>query len=590
MKQLSTTNFVASAPLLGLAILVCGATTAAAQTAPSLGDAENFAILANTAVVANLVDTVVFGKVGVSPGLVITGIPGSATLMPSYQAHADDAAAVAAQASAADLYVALQDMTGATALTGALGGLTLTPGIYSCPTAAGITAGLTLTLDGPGVYIFQIGSSLTTAALAEVELVNGATYDQVFWQCGTAASFSGRIFYGNVVAGTTVTVAAFSDVYGRMFAPHVGGTVTIAGSNVINGLGDPGVDPTLCEAEIFAVLAGTSVNATLPGSVVHGDVGVSPGTVLPGTQATIVAPYTSHANDAEAIAAQVYSKDLRNNLLGKSGAVVIGADLGGLTLNPGTYTCLTTAGIAAGGTLTLDGEGFYVFQIGTALTTAGLSNVVLLNGASANQIFWQTGTTASLSGDVFYGTITAGTTITMAANAVVYGRLFAPTAGGTITLAGGNTVFVPEPLDATLGCAYCSSPVNSTGEKTLLSASGSLEVALNTLTLSVTQIPNGQFGFFVASRIQGLYANPAGSQGNLCLGGNLARFNRLGEIGLTAGGAFSLLLPLYDFPEHPTFDVTVVPGDTWNFQFWHRDIVDGSSTSNFSNGLELSFY
>jgi hypothetical protein len=593
MKQNPTTDFLTPANLLGFAILLCGAAPAAAQTVPTLGDAHNFAALAGLTVSANLVDTVIFGDVGVAPGAMapvnpLPGIPGSATLMPSYRTHINDAAAIAAQLSAADLYTTLQSMGGSTTLASALGGLTLSPGTYSCPTTAGIVAGQTLTLDGAGIYVFQIGTALTTAAASEVVLLNGATADQVFWQCGTAAALGGRLFNGNVVAGTSITVANSADVYGRLFAPSIGGTVTMAGSNTINGVDDIGTDPALCAAESFAVLAGTAVIATLRGTFVTGDMGVSPGTILPGFP-TVVAPYGEHANDAQAIAAQVSAAALKANLLGTRDAVVLGPDLGGLTLNPGVYTCLTTGAIAAGGTLTLDGPGFYIFQIGTTMTTAGLSNVVLINGASANQIFWQCGTTASFSGDTFYGTIVSGITITFAAGADLEGRMFAPTASGTITMAGGNTVNVPAPLDTTLGCNYCSSPVNSTGQKSQMSAAGSTLASASDLTLTVTQLPNGHVGFVLASQTQGLLVNPGGSQGNLCLGGNLARFNRPGEIALTAGGSFSLVLPLYDFPEHPNFGVTVMAGDSWNFQFWHRDMISGTSTSNFSNGLEILF-
>jgi hypothetical protein len=593
MNQPTKNNLLASAHLLGCAILLSGVSSAMAQTVPSLGDAHNFAALAGSTVSANLVDTVIFGDVGVAPGATapvnpFPGIPGSATLMPSYRPHVNDAAAIAAQLSAADLYTTLQDMEGATTLASALGGLTLSPGTYSCSTTAGIVAGQILTLDGAGIYVFQIGTALTTAAASEVVLLNGASADQVFWQCGTAAALGGRIFNGNVVAGTSITVANTADVYGRLFAPSIGGTVTMAGSNTINGVDDPGTDPALCAAESFAVLAGTAVIATLRGTFVVGDMGVSPGVILPGFP-TVVAPYGEHANDAQAIAAQVSAAALKANLLGTRDAEVLGPDLGGLTLNPGVYTCLTTGGIAAGGTLTLDGEGFYIFQIGTTMTTAGLSNVVLVNGASANQIFWQCGTTATFSGDTFYGTIVSGITITFAAGADLEGRIFAPTAIGTVTLAGGNTVNVPAPLDTTLGCNYCSSPVNSTGHKSQLSAMGSTLASSNDLTLTVTQAPNDQVGFVLASQTQGLLPNPAGSQGNLCLGGNLARFNRPGEIGLIAGGSFSLVLPLNDFPEHPIFGVAVMAGDSWNFQFWHRDMVGGVSTSNFSNGLEIMF-
>jgi hypothetical protein len=593
MKQLSRTDLLSSANLLGFAILLCGASPAAAQTVPSLGDAHNFAALAGSTVSANLVDTVIFGDVGVAPGATapvdsLPGIPELATLMPSYQIHVNDAAAIAAQLSAADLYTTLQGMVGATTFASELGGLTLNPGVYACATTAGIEAGRILTLDGAGIYVFQIGTALTTAAASEVVLLNGASADQVFWQVGTAAALGGRIFNGNVVAGTSITVANTADVYGRLFAPSSIGTVTMAGSNTINGVDDPGTDPALCAAESFAVLASTAVIATLPNTYVTGDMGVSPGTILPGFP-TVVAPYAEYANDAQAIAATVSANALKANLLGTRNAEVLGPDLGGLTLNPGVYTCLTTGGIAAGGTLTLDGPGFYIFQIGTTMTTAGLSNVVLINGASANQIFWQCGTTASFSGDTFYGTIVAGIAITFAAGADLEGRMFAPAFDGTITMAGGNTVNVPAPLDTTLGCNYCSSPINSTGQKSELAATGNTLVSSNDLTLTVSQVPDGQCGFFLASQTQGVLVNPGGSQGNLCLGGNLARFNRPGEIGVIVGGSFSLDLPLNDFPEHPIFGVPVMAGDVWNFQFWHRDMVGSISTSNFSNGLEILF-
>ncbi|MGK0157200.1 MAG: hypothetical protein ACI9SE_004176 [Neolewinella sp.] len=102
------------------------------------------------------------------------------------------------------------------------------------------------------------------------------------------------------------------------------------------------------------------------------------------------------------------------NLLSAGCANDLAYKLGGLTLTPGTYSCFTTAGIAVGATLTLDGPGFYVFQIGTTMTAAALSNVVLVNGATSSQVFWQCGTTATLGGDVFIGTVIAGTTVTLA--------------------------------------------------------------------------------------------------------------------------------------------------------------------------------
>jgi hypothetical protein len=576
---------------LGFAALLCAAAPAAAQTAPSVGDAESFAVLAGSTVTAALACTIISGDVGVTPGLTITGFPGSAEIVPPYGTHANDAEAIAAQISATALYAELACIEDATALALELGGLTLSPGTYSCLTTAGIAAGGTLTLDGAGIYVFQIGTTLTAAAGANVVLVNGASADQVFWQVGTTATLSGEDFMGTIVAGTTITLAYGSDLDGRLLAPSGGGTVTMAGRNTINGDDISPINPSLGDAESFAVLAGVSVTAALICTVVNGDVGVSPGMTLAGfpTSAAVLPPYATHANDAEAMAARVSATTLFEDLACIRDATVLAYNLGGITLAPGTYSCLTTAGIAAGGTLTLDGAGFYVFQIGTTMTTAALSNVVLVNGASADQVFWQIGTTAAFSGETFYGTVVVGTTITLAAGADVHGRLLAPSAGGTVTLAGGNMIDLPTPHDATIGSNYCSSPVNSTGQGGQLSATGSAMAVENDLTLTVTQVPDGQFGYIVGSQTQGLTANPGGSLGNLCLAGNLARFNRTGEIALVFGGTSTWVMPLDNFPEHPTFGVSVVAGDTWNFQFWHRDMVDGTSVSNFSNGLEILF-
>ena len=84
-------------------------------------------------------------------------------------------------------------------------------------------------------------------------------------------------------------------------------------------------------------------------------------------------------------------------------------------------------------------------------------------------------------------------------------------------------------------------------------------------------------------------ANPGQSQGNLCLLGSIARFNRPGELGVTAGGSYAFQVPLNDVPEPPA-NVGVMAGETWNFQCWHRDWIPGQgATSNFTDAVEISF-
>ena len=128
-----------------------------------------------------------------------------------------------------------------------------------------------------------------------------------------------------------------------------------------------------------------------------------------------------------------------------------------------------------------------------------------------------------------------------------------------------------------IGTTYCTSNPNSTGVTSSLSAAGSLAVSNNDLTLTAADLPPSSFGFFLASQTQGSVANPGGSEGILCLGGAIGRFVGPGEIKNSgANGDFSLALDLTALPS-PTGFVVAFPGETWNFQAWHRDSVGGNA-------------
>ncbi|QDV09160.1 hypothetical protein Poly30_47170 [Planctomycetes bacterium Poly30] len=139
------------------------------------------------------------------------------------------------------------------------------------------------------------------------------------------------------------------------------------------------------------------------------------------------------------------------------------------------------------------------------------------------------------------------------------------------------------------GMNYCSANPNSSGATGAISASGSLAVADNDVTLQATDLPALSFGFFIVSRTQGFVMNPAGSSGNLCLAGAIGRYVGPGQIKNSGtAGQIDLGINLAMIPQPMGF-VAAAAGDTWNFQLWHRDSVMGSSTSNFTNGLELTF-
>lgn len=140
-----------------------------------------------------------------------------------------------------------------------------------------------------------------------------------------------------------------------------------------------------------------------------------------------------------------------------------------------------------------------------------------------------------------------------------------------------------------LGTNYCSANANSTGSPAVMSASGNPTVSSNDLTLECSGVPPSQFGIFVTGRTQGFVPNPGGSAGNLCLGGIIGRFSLPAEIvNSGATGDFSLSVDLSFVPEGPG-RVAVLPGDSWSYTCWFRDVSGGMATSNFSNGYTISF-
>ncbi len=139
-----------------------------------------------------------------------------------------------------------------------------------------------------------------------------------------------------------------------------------------------------------------------------------------------------------------------------------------------------------------------------------------------------------------------------------------------------------------LGTNYCTAVANSTGVPATISASGSAAAAQNNLTLTASSLPTGQFAYFVTGQAPGFIAGPGGSQGNLCIIGQLGRFTAPGQV-LNSGsaGEVSLSIDLTNVPLGANF-LAVQPGDTWNFTLWYRD-NNPRPTSNFTDALEIVF-
>lgn len=143
--------------------------------------------------------------------------------------------------------------------------------------------------------------------------------------------------------------------------------------------------------------------------------------------------------------------------------------------------------------------------------------------------------------------------------------------------------------DGSIGMTYCATNVNSTGSAGVMQAFGSLVVINNDVMLGASQLPTLSFGFFITSATQGFVMNPGGSDGNLCLSGNIGRYVGPGQIQNTGlDGSFSLQADLTSVPQ-PSGAVAAQAGQTWNFQAWHRDTGASGPSSNFTNGIALTF-
>ncbi len=227
-------------PKLALGLLCVGASFApvAAQTAPPLGVVEQFSVLGNSAVTGSTgAGTVVDGDVGSSPTASISNFPPSSVLLPFALHLTNDLTVQQAHTDAIAAYGALAAQGPGTVLAAQLDGAVLTSGIYSFAGGAADLAALgTLTLNGPGVFVFQVDSALTANVGSNV--IGSADPCSVYWRVGTSAVLNGISFRGNVFADASVTVGSGSNVTGRAIAgtgPTGAVTMAGAGGNTIGG-------------------------------------------------------------------------------------------------------------------------------------------------------------------------------------------------------------------------------------------------------------------------------------------------------------------------------------------------------------------
>jgi Ice-binding-like/PEP-CTERM motif len=218
-------------------------------------------------------------------------------------------------------------------------------------------------------------------------------------------------------------------------------------------------DPiNLGTAGSYAVLAGSAVTNT-GSSTLNGNLGVSPGCALSGAGTMTVSGTTNICNAAALKAQSDLTAAYLTAMVMKSTGNLTGQDLGGMTLTTGVYSFTSTADLATGMTLTLEGKpgALFVFQIGSALTTGSASSVIFIDSLTGKpmtdpNIFWAVGSSATLGTSTsFQGNILALTSITLDTSAsITCGSALAQNGavtlqGNTITNCGGGTTTTPEP-------------------------------------------------------------------------------------------------------------------------------------------------
>lgn len=232
-----------------------------AATSVSLLTADSFAVLAGSGITATTPSTV-SGDVGTFPTTTETG-----TITVTGTNHAGDAVTQTAKTdlTAAYLNAEAQTLPSVTAIiditTDSFSGTgyTLAPGIYKSANQIGVTGTLTLNGSATDVWIFQAGSTLTTASAAEIVLTGGAQACNVFWQVGSSATLgTNTLFKGSILALVDITDNGGSIIQGRLLARN--GAVTLNNTSVVK--------PTCVDATILSIPRSTAPVAQAPAVVV----------------------------------------------------------------------------------------------------------------------------------------------------------------------------------------------------------------------------------------------------------------------------------------------------------------------------------
>lgn len=208
-------------------------TQSSAMATVSLNGASDFAVLAGASI-TNTGATNITGDLGLSPGTSIGGFP-PGILVGTVQLNTNPATQAKLDLTAAYNDAAGRTSTDIVTLSGNIGGLTLTPGLYKTTSTLAISSG-DLTFDAKGnskaVFIIQIASALTTTSGRKVILKGSAQASNIFWQVGSSATFgTTSVFKGTIMAMQSITFGTGATLDGKALARN--GGVVMAGNTIV---------------------------------------------------------------------------------------------------------------------------------------------------------------------------------------------------------------------------------------------------------------------------------------------------------------------------------------------------------------------
>ena len=439
-----------------------------AQT-PNLGTAAGFALFSSVGAVGNTGVSQITGNIGTNSGA-ITGFGNVNGVM-----HNADASTAQAVIDLQAAWYYLSTLTPTATIGPVLGsGQTLFAGVDTIAAAGSVVGALTFDAQGNpnAVFIIKSGGALTTAAGATVNLINGAVACNVFWVAngaismaasttmrGTLIANNGAIDMGagGILEGRELSTTGAVSVYGTIAYTPVG-----CGAPILTGPTDPVLNSVACFT-LFSALGAISNSGI---TTITGDVGSNggstagynpllvTGTIHPGPDATTVQCAIDFLNLYTYVAALPFDIQL-----------LYPAQFGNsLVLTPHTY--FMNAATVLTDSLYLNAEGdanaIFVIQINGALTTSTFSNVSLINGAQAKNVYWEVQGAVTINNNSTFcgnivcnnGAISLGTGVTLDGRALATAGIINTTAiTANNSFGGGCSVLAIQLLSFTGVCA-----------------------------------------------------------------------------------------------------------------------------------------